>query len=652
MKRANTLFAKYAKSKTRAIFLMASILVLVFSIFTPFLSAQAVPAPAPVTNRAVAAPASTATTDSASTAKTDQASPQKSETCEEAAGPLSFFLCPVLNLVVKPINWFTNPENGALVSLLKVEPLQFNNDQGLQRAYLNVLNFTNSLFILVFLVIIFANLISDFNFLSGYNVRNTLPRLFAAIILAQFGYLLCAMLIDIGNILGTLLPSAIMQGVLGPNVAPPNLSDAVLSLLAFGNPEVVGAGTATVTTLLFGGAGGVVFLLVLIMAILALFSLLLAFFYMVARYLVLIMLIFSAPLAFLAFVLPGTQKFFYGWGKNLLRLVFMFPLVAVLITTAEVVSFMLIHPTFDPTVFTDDRYKLLIGGLVPFVALLLIPKCLKLSGSLVEATGGAVAGFVAGKASGQLRGQTSGAISGGRDRVAETQFGKDNRFGRAIAGGGAMAVASPYGSKTIARLGEARNRASSVYDKAGSVGTEKELKAMLGSKNTVTRQAAIKSLAKSGNRAAIQEAFDKKQIKPIDMAALKTTDFKEFGGMPDIREYKLGADGSYSFDEGKFFSGVNAGTVSDAGGSTQKEWFLKNTVDQDGKPSYGSYSAGKIQRLQASQLQNILRSKDVQVKMSEDVRRGLSAYAGDYGSSDAHGAAILSAMDTNGVWKK
>ena len=227
MKRANTLFAKYAKSKTRAIFLMASILVLVFSIFTPFLSAQAVPAPAPVTNRAVAAPASGAAADSASTAKADQASPQESETCEEAAGPLSFFLCPVLNLVVKPINWFTNPENGALVSLLKVEPLQFNNDQGLQRAYLNVLNFTNSLFILVFLVIIFANLISDFNFLSGYNVRNTLPRLFAAIILAQFGYLLCAMLIDIGNILGTLLPSAIMQGVLGPNVAPPNLSDAV-----------------------------------------------------------------------------------------------------------------------------------------------------------------------------------------------------------------------------------------------------------------------------------------------------------------------------------------------------------------------------------------------------------------------------------------
>jgi len=644
MRRANTLFANYAKSKTRAIFLMVSVLVFVFSIFTPFMAAQAV----------TASPGGGSATGGASSpaSSSTSASPQKSETCEEAAGPLSFFLCPVLNLVVKPINWFTNPENGALVSLLRVEPLQFNQDQGLQRAYLNVLNFTNTLFILVFIVIIFANLISDFNFLSGYNVRNTLPRLFAAIILAQFGYLLCALLIDFGNILGTLLPSAITQGVLGPNTAPPNLSDAVLSLLAFGNPDVVGGGTAAVTTVIFGGAGGVVFLLVLIMSILALFSLMLAFFYMVARYLVLIMLIFSAPLAFLAFVLPGTQKFFYSWGKNLIRLVFMFPLVAILITTAEVVSFMLLHPTFDPAVFTSDRYKLLIGGLVPFVALLLIPKCLKLSGSLVEATGGAVAGYLSGKANSQLRSQSSAAISSSRDRLAETQFGKDNRFGRSLAGGGASAIISPYGRKTISRLGEARNRASSVYDKAGSVGTEKELKAMLGSKNTVTRQAAIKSLAKSGNRAAIQEAFDKKQIKPIDMAALKTTDFKEFGGMPDIREYKLGADGSYSFDEGKFFSGVNANTVSDASGSTQKEWFLKNTVGADGKPSYGSYSAGKIQRLQASQLQNILRSKDVQIKMSEDVRRGLSSYASDYGASDAHGAAILSAMDSNGVWKK
>ena len=87
MKRANTLFAKYARSKTRAIFLMASILVLVFSIFTPFLSAQAVTAPAPAVNRA-AAPAATAATSTA--ASPAEASPQKSETCEEAAGAFSY----------------------------------------------------------------------------------------------------------------------------------------------------------------------------------------------------------------------------------------------------------------------------------------------------------------------------------------------------------------------------------------------------------------------------------------------------------------------------------------------------------------------------------------------------------------------------------
>ncbi len=632
MKRANTLFAKYTM---RTILLVTSLLVLLFASFAPALTAYAAPAQTPTTP-------TQPTTNQTQTPE----NPGELQTCENAAGPLSFFLCPVFTMIMKSINWLANPQDGTLVTMLRIEPLQFNKDTGLQRAYMNVLNFVNSLFIIVFLVIIFANFISDFNFLSNYNVKNTLPRLIAAVILAQFGYLLCALAIDIGNVLGTLLPATIMNGVLGAGVAPPNLSDSVVGLLAFGNPQAVGAGTAAVTTVLFGGGGGIVFLLLLLMAILVLFSLLLAFIYMVARYLILIMLVFAAPLAFLAFVLPGTQGFFFRWGKNLIRLVLMFPLVTVLITTAEVVSFMLLHPTFDPNTFTDDRFKLLVGGLIPFVALLMIPKCLKLSGDMMEVTGGAIAGYVAGKS----RQGVQNTSSGSRDRIAESNFGKENRFGRAIAGGGATALVSPNSGKVTRKLGEARSRAASVYEKAGAVGTDDEVKAMLNSRNSVERQAAIKALAKRGNRAALQEAFDAKKIKPIDMAALKTTDFKEFAGMPDFREYKLGADGSYSFDENKFFSGLNASTVMDAGGGTQKEWFLENIIGADGKPDYGSFSASKIQRIQSDQLANILRNPKVQGKMVEDVRKGLSTYANTYGPGDAHGAAILGAMDANGVW--
>ena len=102
------------------------------------------------------------------------------------------------------------------------------------KAYQNVLNFANSLFIIVFLVIIFANLIRDFTFLDNYNVKSTLPRFIAAVILAQFGYFIVAIAIDFGNILGVYAPKMNTDGVLGPNVAVPTLTDGVTGLLAFG----------------------------------------------------------------------------------------------------------------------------------------------------------------------------------------------------------------------------------------------------------------------------------------------------------------------------------------------------------------------------------------------------------------------------------
>ncbi len=651
MKRATKLLAN--RSKLRVAFLATSIFVFIVTCLAPTFTAMA--APSPTSNTATSASSSQPASSQTATNKTNQSnSPKKTsqntneaQTCENAAGPLSFFLCPFFTQIMKAINWLVNPQDGALTDLLKLDPLQFNNDQGLQRAYMNVLNFVNSLFIIVFLVMIFASFVSNSSgFLSNYNIKNTMPRLVGAIIIAQFGYLACALLIDFGNVLGAILPSTIMHGVLGSNTATPSIADGVVSLLAFGNPSAVGGGTAAVTSTVFFGGGGVVFLLLLIMAIVALFALLVAFIYMVARSLVLIILIFSAPLAFLAWVLPGTQTYFSRWGKTLVRLVFMYPIVAVLITTAEVVSFMLLHPSFDPTVFTTDKLKLLIGGLVPLVALLMIPRCLRLSGTMVEHAGGALAGYMTGRATGGLR----SGYSSSRDRLAESDFGKENRFGRSLAGGGLMALASPNSGNVTRKLGEARSRAASVYDKAGAVGTDNEVKAMLNSRNTVERQAAIKALAKRGNRAAIQDAFDARKIKPIDMAALKTTDFKEFSGMPDFREYSLAADGSYTFDESKFFSGLNAGSVMDASASTQKDWFLQNTM-VGGKAGHGSYSASKVRRVQAAQLQNILKNPKLQSKMSEEVRKGLAAYAAHYGASDMHGAAILEAMDTNGVWK-
>ncbi len=656
MANKSTKFARIFSA--RKFIIVASLLALLVSLFLPLGTLAATDTSSTSTNtsttqavNSVQPSTSTGTTTVTQTTVPD--SPDEMNTCEQAAGPLSFFLCPLYAMIMKGINWLAGPDDSILVQMLHVPPLQFTKDVGLSRAYGNILAFVNSLFILVFLVIIILSLIKDFSFLENYHLKQTLPRLIAAIILAQFGYLICAALVDIGNILGTLAPQTIAAGVLGTNAKLPGLADSVVGLLAFGNAKAVGTGTAVVTNVLFGGGAGIVFILMFLMAIAVLFALVIAFIYMVARNLIIVLLVLAAPLAFLAWVLPGTQNFFYKWGRNLVKLIMMYPLVVIVITTAEILAFLLQHPSLDPNVYTDDRLKLLIGGLIPFIALLMIPKLLKLSGDIMEVTGGAIAGFVAGKVASKGIEGSKNAHAGARDRLAQSKFGQDNRFGRAIAGGGVMAIASPNNTKSIKRLGEARKRANAEYESAAKLGTDAELKAMLDHKDTVARQNAIIGLAKRGKRDTIAEGLQSGQIRPIDMAAVKTADFDSMKGMPDLRSWNFDASSGPVGVPNSFFNDLNASVWADASGPTQQEWIMDKVWDPvKGKEVYSGYSDQKIQRFKPSQLNSVLQSKSVRDKMSEDVRQALFSYAQAHGgvNGNAHAKAIMSNMDNTGSW--
>jgi hypothetical protein len=549
-------------------------------------------------------------------------------------------------MVMKGINWLAGPNDSLLVQMLKVPPLQFTQDTGLYRAYSNILNFVNGLFVLVFLVIIFASLINDFEFLDNYTIKQTLPRLIAAIILAQFGFFLCAAAIDIGNILGTLLPNTIASGVLGANAKLPGLADSVVGLLAFGNAKAVGTTTAVTTNLIFGGGTGIVFILLFLMAIAVLFSLLLAFIYMVARYLILILLVLAAPLAFLAWVLPGTQPFFFKWGKNLIRLILMYPLVVVVVTTAEIVAFLLQHPTLDPNIYTDDRFKLLIGGLIPFVALLMIPKLLKLSGDMVELTGGAVAGFVAGKVANKDHVGTASKYGkeGVQNSIAYNDKLNKTAFGRfAVAG---VSGLSKNSAAATAKMGQTRDRAQAVYDKAASLGTTDELKAMLAQNYTPAKIAALAALAKKGERDIVRNSLSSGMASEGILKSARDKDFEAFKGMPDLRT-------SWDFGTGSvkqsFYEELNASTWSDAIGPSQKEWVMNSTIGPDGKTTYSGYNAAKIQRIQSSQWNSILQDKEVRKKMNEDVRKALHNYASH--NNTAQAVSISANMNADGSWK-
>ena len=622
------LFRKYRLS---TVFLVTSLFALLISSFTPIFIAYAAPEP----------PANTTTQNQNQDNQNNQQSSEdqatqeeieEGQSCEDAAGPLSFFLCPVYDQIMKLIDWIAGPEDSILTNMLYVDPLQFNKDEGLYRAYQNVLKFANGFFIIIFLIIIFANFIKDFTFLDNYNVKSTLPRFIAAIILAQFGYIIVTAAIDIGNILGVFAPRIIVDGVLGQGAAIPSLTDGVMALLTFSD------------NILFSlGSGVVVFFLLLILAILTVIALLMALIYLVARYLILIILVFATPIAFLAWVLPGTQGFFYKWGKNLIQLILMFPLVTILITTAEVVSFMLIHPTLNPTVFTDDKIKLLMGGLIPFVALLLIPKCLKLSGDIMAVTGGAVAGYVAGKSrEGAKKGGTAGK-EGIQNRVAASETMSAGAFGRVIVAG--PRGASKKSANATAKMGATRDRAQGVYDKAAALGTSDELKNMMKQKYQPAKVAALVALAKRGDRDAVKSAFSDPSygMNKSILKAATTKDYGAFEKMPDMRSYY-----DSPAEQQATFANMTSGAFGSVSAATMRDWMGTTSTNAQGVKVF-SLDANKMnQKFTPAQMRGFLSDKSLRSNISEDIRIQLGSY-GSQGNNNMQ-QAIQANLDQNGTW--
>lgn len=357
------------------------------------------------------------------------------ESCQNAAGTLGFLLCPLFESISQSItnivgvnpnaaNATVNPD-APLMSLLIVRPLQFSSSSTLQTANNNVRDVANAAYVVIFIVIIFASFI-DFgqDWIDNYTVKRVLPRLVAAIIFTQFSYLICAFVIDAGNAIGFAIPQIMGSTGLVAN-GQNSIQNALVAISG-----VAGGGALGI----FAGFGG--FLLALIFCIAVLVVLLIALVYMIFRLFALYLLVIVAPLAIAASVLPSTGKYFKMWGTNLIKLNIMFPLVVAVITVSGIISGILItegcsaggantqlctdyfnavpgSTTAASQVQGSGSMLIIAGALIPLFALMLIPKCLKLSGEIMAFTAGAVAGRVTGK----LGDAKSGVANKGKESV-------------------------------------------------------------------------------------------------------------------------------------------------------------------------------------------------------------------------------------------
>lgn len=242
-----------------------------------------------------------------------------------------------------------------------------------------VRNIANVCFIIAFLIVIYSQMTSGA--MSNYTVKKLLPRIIVAAILVNTSYWICAIGIDISNILGTSIQDFLknIRGGLGAANTQdfPTWGDVTTNILAGGG---IVLGTGAVIAAAGGTVGGLIFLL-LAALVPAMFAVLVAVAILAARQALITVFIIIAPLAFVAYLLPNTEEWFNRWRKLFMTMLMMFPAFSLIFGASQLIGIIIIQNANDITV-------VLLGMTVQVVPLFITPFLIKLSSGLLGTIAG------------------------------------------------------------------------------------------------------------------------------------------------------------------------------------------------------------------------------------------------------------------------
>ena len=293
---------------------------------------------------------------------------------------IGWFICPVSNWLADGIDFMY----GALQQFLKTKPLETTNqNSGIYLAWVIMRNISNVAFIVAFLVIIYSQLTSVG--ISNYGVKKMLPRLVIAAVLVNLSFTFCAVLLDLSNIAGYAFQDAFMGikntiSTVGENTSTWTWSEVISTALSNG-ALAVGAGYAVSLALTTE-----ILPMLVPAATLAGLTLLFILLIMAARQALIIILIIVSPLAFVCYLLPGTEKWFKKWRDSFLTMLVFFPAFAVVFGGAQLAGIIIIQNASG----SNGAIMHILGMLVQIIPLAITPLIMKFSGGVL----GKFAGFV------------------------------------------------------------------------------------------------------------------------------------------------------------------------------------------------------------------------------------------------------------------
>lgn len=299
------------------------------------------------------------------------------EACFNNAGAFGWVMCPLISgLHGIADSLYKHVEGWLGVHPSIVASIRPGSASDVFRLWSKFRDIANIAFVIVFLIVILSQ-VSGFG-ISNYNVKKMLPKLVVTAILVNASFILCALAVDVSNIVGS-STKRLLTGM-GENIA----ASCILGKEASACDSSNIVGNITTATMVLAGAGAtakatgaiaaikvagwtllgpiLIFLLTLAIAIFFAFAIL------GVRQALVVILIATSPIAFVLNVLPNTEGIFKKWQKLFSGVLLMFPICGLLVGGGYVASRLLLSVAST----TADATNASESGNVPIFLNLLI----------------------------------------------------------------------------------------------------------------------------------------------------------------------------------------------------------------------------------------------------------------------------------------
>lgn len=297
-------------------------------------------------------------------------------TCQDETKGASWILCTAFELVTNA----SDTVYGLIEDLLVVEPLATDTDTAIYRVWDYMRGFTNVIFV-IFLIIVIYSQITGLG-INNYGVKRILPRLIIAVILVNLSYIICALLVDASNIVGSSI-----SGIFEKILADTGLNNSAENAL-FGVDwnmiylALTGSAAALALFTISSSGLGAAFWTAVLLIIGVFFSIVSGLITIGLRQVVVTLLVTISPLAFVAYLLPNTEKWFNKWKALLAQMIFFYPIFAMLFYTSKLAGLTIIAGAIG-----DDGkaslFKVIVGLAVQVLPLFLSVSLLKMSGTIL-----------------------------------------------------------------------------------------------------------------------------------------------------------------------------------------------------------------------------------------------------------------------------